>query len=273
MSKHRKKSVAASQVGEVQPSAQLNTRPDSRIRRMVWQLAGLLGASVVLGFAFNSSSPVGIRFNDANADSLSSTELKIESSPASTAATNRLVTLPQPPPPAVQPAKPIIVPTPPTPALDKQISTRQLTPAAPVAPAVVPPSVDPSSIAVATPPSGAAQNPAAIHWAQAKPLVASGQAVLVDVRHKSMFDAGHIPGAISLPETSTPEEFTTFLNQNPTNLTIIVYCSSTSCSQSARVAGRLVTQYQRPSVKYMTGGYMEYQQTELANQPAQPTPP
>ncbi|HEX5219929.1 MAG TPA: rhodanese-like domain-containing protein [Verrucomicrobiae bacterium] len=115
-------------------------------------------------------------------------------------------------------------------------------------------------------------NPAAIHWADAKPLVASGQAVLVDVRHKAMYDAGHIPGALSLPETSTPEEFTAFLNQHPTNLTLIVYCSSTSCSQSARVAGRLVTQYQRPSVKYMTGGYMEYQQAELANKPAQPTP-
>ena len=99
----------------------------------------------------------------------------------------------------------------------------------------------------------------------------SGQGILVDVRHKAMYDAGHIPGAISLPETSTPEEFTAFLNQQPTNLTLIVYCSSTSCSQSARVAGRLATQYQRPSVKYMTGGYMEYQQAELANKPTQPT--
>ena len=94
--------------------------------------------------------------------------------------------------------------------------------------------------------------------------------MLVDVRHKAMYDAGHIPRAISLPETSSPEEFTTFLNQHPTNLTLIVYCSSTSCSQSARVAGRLVTQFHRPSVKYMTGGYLEYQQAELANKPTPP---
>jgi rhodanese-related sulfurtransferase len=98
-------------------------------------------------------------------------------------------------------------------------------------------------------------------------LVDAGQAVLVDVRAKPMYDAGHIPGAISLPETSSPEEFTAFLNQYPTN-TLILYCSSTSCSQSARVAGRLVTQFQRPSVKYMTGGYMEYQQLQAA----QPSP-
>ena len=120
--------------------------------------------------------------------------------------------------------------------------------------------------------SSADQNPAAIHWAQAKPLVDAGQAVLVDVRAKGMYDAGHIPGAISLPETSSPEEFTAFLNQHPTNLTLIVYCSSTSCSQSARVAGRLVTEFQRPSVKYMTGGYMEYQQWQASQPPATTTP-
>jgi len=268
MSKHRKKSVAASQLGRIQSSSPPSTRPDSRTRRMVWQLVGLLGASVVLGFAFNSSSPVGIRFNEVASESLSSTDLKTEPPPAP-APTNRAAMLPPPPQPTEQPVTHIIVPPPPTPVVDKQITTRQLTPASPVAPAVTPPPAAPPAVAVVPP---AVQNPVATHWAEAKPLVASGQAVLVDVRHKSMYDAGHIPGAISLPETSTPEEFTAFLNQYPTNLTIIVYCSSTSCSQSARVAGRLVTQYQRPSVKYMTGGYMEYQQAELANQPAPPKP-
>ena len=263
MSKHRKKSVAAPQIGQVQSSSPLASRSDSRMRRMIWQLVGLLSASVVLGFAFNLSSPVGIQFNDANSASLSSIEVRTEPSPASP------TVLPPLSQSAENPAVKQIVVSPPQPAptVEKQIATRQLTPASPVAPPVAAPPV-----AVSPPPAGATQNPAAIHWAEAKPLAASGQAVLVDVRHKSMYDAGHIPGAISLPEASTPEEFTAFLNQHPTNLTLIVYCSSTSCSQSARVAGRLVTQYQRPSVKYMTGGYMEYQQMELANKPAQATP-
>ena len=261
MSKHRKKSVAASEVDQARSSAPTSTRPDLRARRMAWQLVGLLGASVVLGFAFNSSSPLGIRFNVASSELASSTELKTEPAP-----TNRTATLP-PPQPSRQPAKQITVAPPPLPGGDKQIATRQLTPTSPVAPPVAPPSG-----AVAPPASSAAQNPAATHWPEAKQLVTAGQAILVDVRHKAMYDAGHIPGAISLPESSTPEEFTAFLNQHSTNLTIIVYCSSTSCSQSARVAGRFVTQYQRPSVKYMTGGYMEYQQAELANKPAQPSP-
>jgi rhodanese-related sulfurtransferase len=268
MSKHRKKSVAAPKIGPVQSSSPLASRPDSRMRRMIWQLAGLLGASVVLGFAFNLSSPLGIQFNDANSNPLRSTEVKTEASPTST------VMLPPAPQPTENPAvkQSIVLPPPPTPTVERQMVTRQLTPAAPVAPPIAAPPMASPPVVVSPPATAAAQNPAAIHWAEAKPLAASGQAVLVDVRHKSMYDAGHIPGAISLPETSTPEEFTAFLNQHPTNLTLIVYCSSTSCSQSARVAGRLVTQYQRPSVKYMTGGYMEYQQMELANQPAQPKP-
>lgn len=268
MSKHRHKPVAAP-VGQSHSTPQLVTRPDSRTRRMVWQLVGLLGASVVLGFAFNSSNPVGIRFNDAISESPASTELEAEGSPPSAAPTNRLAkVIVSPPPPIQTPPKRVIVPTPPaSSSVENQVSTRQLTPAAPVAPPITPPASTPPPIATSP-----EQNPAAIHWAQAKPLVAAGQAVLVDVRHKAMYDAGHIPGAISLPEASSPDEFTAFLNQHPTNLTLIVYCSSTSCSQSARVAGRLVTQYQRPSVKYMTGGYMEYQQAELAGNPAQSHP-
>ena len=272
MSKHRKTSVAASPLSQVQSTAPPSPRTDSRTRRVICQLVGLLGASVVLGFAFNSSSPVGIRFNEADSDSLSSTGLKTESSPAPAVPTNRVANLPLPLHPAERSVKQIVVPPPPTPAVDKQTTTRQLTPASPIAAPVAPPAATPPTVSAAPIASGAVQNPVATHWAEAKPLVASGQAVLVDVRHKSMYDAGHIPGAISLPETSTPEEFTAFLNQYPTNLTIIVYCSSTSCSQSARVAGRLVTQYQRPSVKYMTGGYMEYQQAELASKPPTSTP-
>ena len=63
-----------------------------------------------------------------------------------------------------------------------------------------------------------------------------------------------------------------FLSTQPTNLTVIVYCSSTSCSQSARVANRLVNEFRWPSVRYMTGGYLEYQQTELAKPAPAPTP-
>ena len=112
-------------------------------------------------------------------------------------------------------------------------------------------------------------NPAPIHWRDAKPLAAAKEAVLVDVRARPMYDAGHIPNAVSLPETSSSAEFAAFLKLLPTNMTVIVYCASTSCSQSKRVADRLVTEFHFAPVKYMTGGYQEYQQEELAKpQPA-----
>lgn len=238
-------------------------------RRIVWQLVGVLGASVVLGFAFNASSPVGIRFNKGNSESLDSTALTtLSSAPPANQLTNS--------PPIPQPSAENLVATPATigaspstpTATPTLVPTRTLTPSSPAAPPL--PAPTPAVVTSTTSPTD--QNPAAIHWAQAKPLVDAGQAVLVDVRAKGMYDAGHIPSAISLPETSSPEEFTAFLNQHPTSITLILYCSSTSCSQSARVAGRLVTQFQRPSVKYMTGGYMEYQQLQASQPPATPSP-
>lgn len=254
------------------PLEQLHSPPsssaakDSIARRIVWQLAGLLGASVVLGFAFNASSPVGVRFSELSSESeISPTAVtnQVSISPA-IVPTNRTALLPPLLTPVEKPVvKPPIIPAP-TPA--SVPSPAQV--ALPQTPAPAPVAI-PQAPATPTPPAGL--NPAPIHWVQAKPLVAAGQAVLVDVRAKGVYDAGHIPEAISLPETSSPEEFAAFLNQHPTNLTLIVYCSSTSCSQSARVAGRLVTQYQRPSVKYMTGGYLEYQQ-EQAKNPGGTTP-
>lgn len=254
-------------------SNQTKLRRSSWVRQVSWQLAGVLAASVVLGFAFNASSPLGVRFTGTETASLTSTTmpagqtLQLPAAPSVAMVTNRMRVQPQSPPlpverPAVKLANvsapvPASVPSP-APGPIHQHSLHAMRPPPTTTSGTNSPAVEP--------------NPTVIHWAQAKPLVAAGQAVLVDVRHKAMYDAGHIPGAVSLPETSPPEAFTDLLEQHPTNLTLIVYCSSTSCSQSARVATRLVTQFKRPSVKYMTGGYMEYQQAELANQPTPPTP-
>lgn len=282
--KHRKEPVTASspvQADAVASVLEASPRP----RRMVWQLAGVLGASVVLGFAFNASSPVGVRFRETKPVSLSTaTAATNQPAPAPApavvaAVTNRVVVRPPSPPPPIQQqlarhstnTPPPVTPAPAPAVTTAALSSPQLPLAKSLAPTPFAPPPAPVTVAASNPPP-AAPNPAPIHWAEAKQLVEAHEGVLVDVRHKSMYDAGHIPGAISLPETSTPDEFTAFLNQHPTNLTLIVYCSSVSCSQSARVANRFVSQYQRPNVKYMTGGYMEYQQAELAKNPAQPTP-
>jgi len=106
-------------------------------------------------------------------------------------------------------------------------------------------------------------SPTRITWAQAKPLLASGQIVLVDARPKAAYDAGHIPEAISLPEAAPPEQFAAFQKQYGPKTHIIVYCTDTKCAASMRQAIKLVTWYNYQKVQFMPGGYQEWQQTEL----------
>ena len=79
-------------------------RTPSWIRRVTWQLAGVLAASVVLGFAFNASSPVGVRLNETDTASLTTTPaptsqtLQLPKAPPGATVTNRMVTLPPSPP-------------------------------------------------------------------------------------------------------------------------------------------------------------------------------
>lgn len=254
------------------PSGSFPT-PASAVRRIGLQFAALLSLSAVLGFTFNAANPIGVRFGKATvtappATSLTNFALSSSASLVAAAAT----VAPEPaalptPQPTQRP-----IPRPPSPQLPTTAVTHVSVPT--VAPPPARPATNPVPLAVAS----TAQtnlNPAPIHWREAKLLVASGQALLVDVRPAPVYDAGHIPDAISLPESSSAEIVNAFLKQVPTNLTLIVYCSSTSCSQSKRVADRLVGMHKWASVKYMTGGYLEYQQEELAKrqEPANPQPP
>jgi rhodanese-related sulfurtransferase len=231
----------------------------SLARRIGIQFATLLGLSAVLGFAFNAASPIGVRFGGVVTSSEpglpSLTNFNLVSS-ASVAAT---VTQPIPQPTTQT------MPRPPIPRLPIQAQAHTPTTAPPALPVIGSTATTAVASTVQT-----NLNPAPIHWREAKPLVTAGQALLVDVRLAAVYDAGHIPDAISLPESSSAEVINAFLKQVPTNLTLIVYCGSTSCSQSKRVAERLVGTHKWGAVKYMTGGYQEYQQEELARgQPQQ----
>ena len=244
--------------------------PRSLACRIGLQLAALLGLSAALGFTFNAANPIGVRFATAT----------ITPAPAASSKTNFSLTstssvLVKPPQPATQPSPQ------PAPQTVQQTATRPVPPQLPPVPTnfpkramatPTPMAVSNPAPVVVTPPAQTNLNPAPIHWREAKPLVAAGSALLVDVRLAAVYDAGHIPEAISLPEASSSLEIKAFLELVSTNMTLIVYCSSTSCSQSMRVANRLVTEFHRPSVKYMTGGYQEYQQEELAQPQQLPKP-
>jgi rhodanese-related sulfurtransferase len=253
------------------PSVSVPAARGSQVRRIVLQFIAILGLSVALGLVFNAANPIGVRFAETSTPvephpkPLTSFDLLSTSSIA--AKTPQPSPQPAPAPSAVAQQTPTSRPS----------VTIPLTPVAPTAVYALPPTVVSNLPPLPTPAAAAVAptNPAQIHWRAAKPLAAGGHAVLVDVRPRPVYDAGHIPDAVSLPETSSPAEFTAFLKLLPTNTTLIVYCASTSCSQSKRVADRLVTEFHYAPVKYMTGGYQEYQQEELAKPqpPATPSPP
>lgn len=238
------------------------------ISRIVCQAAVILVLSFTLGLAFNASNPIGIVWSgtsqkknpplppsfSAGTNQPRSAQSLVASSPNGSA------------PPAVQ--------TGPTPA-----SRPDVTSVATIRPN------DPSAQVIWSKPPTATTNPApamtnatnavaqaapptryagATTWAQTKPLVEAGKAVLIDARPKPVYDAGHIPGAVSLPEGSPVEEFTALQKKYPADAHLVVYCSSTSCSVSKRVADKITQEYGFANVSFMTGGYQEWQQAELA---------
>jgi hypothetical protein len=57
--------------------------------------------------------------------------------------------------------------------------------------------------------------------AELQDLLAKDQAVVIDVRNQQSFDAGHIRGAILIPEADLPNH----LSELPKGKTIVTYCS------------------------------------------------
>jgi rhodanese-related sulfurtransferase len=223
-------------------------------------MLAIVGLGTLLGLAFNASNPVGIRFSDPSA-----AEAPI---PAKSAREIASVTR----------AEPAV--TLPGANLENSLTST-------VRPSAVPKSgVGGTSGLVVTPGQGippviagvksgdlaqgtgggstnpvvlSRQNPSATTWAQTSPILAAGKCVLVDARPAGAYEAGHIPGAISLPQTSTDDEVRSFLEKHGTNSHVVVYCSSTSCSLSFKLASRLVNDFKYQNVEFMTGGYMEWQ--------------
>jgi rhodanese-related sulfurtransferase len=87
-------------------------------------------------------------------------------------------------------------------------------------------------------PGGAAEeNPAEIDSvARAKEIFDSGDVLFVDARSQENYEAGHIPGAVSLPVGRFDERIESFLNQYPPEQPILTYCSGRICEDSHNLA-------------------------------------
>ena len=142
--------------------------------------------------------------------------------------------------------------------LEKSPEAANVSTSTPASPAAVPSVV----VNAASTPEPAKPSASPITWAEAKPMLAAKEIVLVDARPKGDFEAGHIPDAVSLPQASTPEDFQAFKARFAIGSKVVVYCSSTSCAVSKQVADRLMTEFGYTSVWYMAGGFQEWQRAQ-----------
>jgi rhodanese-related sulfurtransferase len=100
-------------------------------------------------------------------------------------------------------------------------------------------------------------------WAEVKPLVERGRTVLVDARSRTSFDAGHIPGAASLPFTSLQTDIQAFMARYPPATTpLAIYCANANCGTSGKLAAALTHNYKYKDVRYLPGGYQEWRFAE-----------
>jgi rhodanese-related sulfurtransferase len=79
-----------------------------------------------------------------------------------------------------------------------------------------------------------------------------GSYFVIDVRDASLFNDGHIPGAVSIPVGSLTEKLATI----PKDKTIVTYCGDITCPLSSKAA--LVLAEKGFKVKHLVGGITEW---------------
>lgn len=109
---------------------------------------------------------------------------------------------------------------------------------------------------------GSTAIPARTTWEKVAPLVERGEVVLVDSRPRLTFEAGHIPGAVNLPEKEVEEAISEFLaTYLPPDTRLVIYCGNEKCASSAKLAAILSNDYGYDHVQYVPGGYLEWRRT------------
>ncbi len=72
---------------------------------------------------------------------------------------------------------------------------------------------------------------------QMKKIVADQSMVILDARYTIYFNAGHIPGALSVPYNT--RQLDSLMKDIDKDARIVTYCFSTHCPQADKLAGRL----------------------------------
>jgi rhodanese-related sulfurtransferase len=97
-------------------------------------------------------------------------------------------------------------------------------------------------------------------------LVNAGSVVFIDARFSRDYEAGHLPGARSLPVDATAKQRAIALAQLPHNQPIIVYCQSTGCGFSDVVSNGLIREG-FTDVSIFPGGWAEWKSSLTSSFP------
>lgn len=93
-------------------------------------------------------------------------------------------------------------------------------------------------------------------------LVDSHGCTIVDVRHGSLFDVGHLPGAVSFPMAEFDDIVGDFFTNYPLNTCLVLYCAGRECLDSHRFAQGLVG-FGYVDVRVYSGGFAEWKERGL----------
>jgi rhodanese-related sulfurtransferase len=186
----------------------------------------LLLAAVVLGLAYNHSSPLGVAFSSVPPRSAASGETVVARSDYEPSIQN-------------------------DPALHNETITAVIVSSGP----------DTRAMTIH-------KLPASLPWPEVKSLLATGAIVLVDGRQTAAYQAGHIPGAISLPLQTLAETIGSFSAKYAKSRPLVIYCASIQCPISQTEATALAEQYGYQDVREMPGGFAEWRVAEPSAAPA-----
>lgn len=86
-----------------------------------------------------------------------------------------------------------------------------------------------------------------------------GAMLWIDARSDADFARAHVPGAWPLNEERWDEQIEAVVDRWQPGTRVVVYCSSTGCQASRRVADSLRSQYQFDDVWVLHGGWEAWQ--------------
>ena len=125
----------------------------------------------------------------------------------------------------------------------------------PSRPAIDPPVTPPIDGAL---PDQPLENALPISWSQVRPLLEIGQVVLVDARPAEAYEAGHIPGAISVPSDSPAALVHSRLESFAPSTRLVAYCQSMGCPEGFQLATRLLREFEFLNTQFLFEGYADW---------------